>query len=760
MNLSRKLLGLMALCCCTLTTALAAGTTALWMASDSGDYIGGGITQTLNSPDYAFVASTNYDGGVNISVNNTSSSSYVNWTLSFAAPVGTTFGVGKYDQATRFPFQAPTAPGLDVSGDGRGCNVSKGFFVVRDYTANNGSVQSFAADFIQHCEDGTAKLTGAVRYNSTVPLIPTAPVALAPKTQQIDAGATVSLDGSDSVAYSGKTIASYAWTQLSGPAVQIANANAATASFTAPSLSTTQTLVFQLTITDSAGQSDTTTQAVTVNGSNAPKTELYLASDSGDYIGSGITQTITASDGSFSLSGTTGHVHVSLNNGAYWSLDFAAPNGSQLVVGNTYANATRYPFQSPTAPGLDVSGDGRGCNVSQGVFVIRDLSLDSQGNISTFAADFQQHCEDGVPKLAGAIRYNSTIPTVSTAPVAIASANSTLYAQQNETLDGTQSFAQGSAKLVGYSWKQTSGPNVSLVNANSASATFTAPAWSSDQTLTFQLTVTDSTGATAMNSVTVTVKGADAAESLFSYSSDAGDYIGGGGSLTDTPSNGQFSISGSTGAVQVSVNDGNYWSLSFAAPTGSSLQVGTTYSNTARYPSQGAAPGLDVSGAGRGCNTSTGSFTVNQLVVGSGGSVISFAADFVQHCEGAAPALHGTVKYNAMPYSFTAQASGPRSALTLTANVQVAPADLGKQGQIYVAAMANGRLYFHTGGGWVPVFDTNYPAYSSGALANTTVPIVSNLDVTAFSNVSVYVGYGYSVADMLAAKRYSLVYSF
>jgi len=67
-----------------------------------------------------------------------------------------------------------------------------------------------------------------------------------------------------------------------------------------------------------------------------------------------------------------------------------------------------------------------------------------------------------------------------------------------------------------------------------------------------------------------------------------------------------------------------------------------------------AAPGfagLDVSFQNRGCNTITGSFVVTQAVFGvdSGGNptIQRFAASFVQHCESALPALHGTFYFDA-----------------------------------------------------------------------------------------------------------------
>lgn len=89
------------------------------------------------------------------------------------------------------------------------------------------------------------------------------PVANAGFDQSIAAGATCILEGSASSDSDG-TIASYSWRKVSGPTIALANANQAVASFIAPSESTIQTLVFELTVTDDDGVTSTDTVTVTV----------------------------------------------------------------------------------------------------------------------------------------------------------------------------------------------------------------------------------------------------------------------------------------------------------------------------------------------------------------------------------------------------------------------------------------------------------------------------------------------------------------
>lgn len=89
------------------------------------------------------------------------------------------------------------------------------------------------------------------------------PIANAGGNQSIPAGATCILDGSASSDSDG-AIVSYSWRKVSGPTIALANADQAVASFIAPSESTIQTLVFELTVTDDDGATSTDTATVTV----------------------------------------------------------------------------------------------------------------------------------------------------------------------------------------------------------------------------------------------------------------------------------------------------------------------------------------------------------------------------------------------------------------------------------------------------------------------------------------------------------------
>jgi hypothetical protein len=138
-------------------------------------------------------------------------------------------------------------------------------------------------------------------------------------------------------------------------------------------------------------------------------TFLHFNSEPGDYIGGGVEQTWTTESGIFTASLNSDKVvSISFTGLDWWYLDFAGPNGQPLQPG-PYENAARYPFQSPTQPGLSVSGNGRGCNTLSGRFDILEAVYTPSGEIERFAADFEQHCEGAEPALFGSIRYNATV---------------------------------------------------------------------------------------------------------------------------------------------------------------------------------------------------------------------------------------------------------------------------------------------------------------------------------------------------------------
>lgn len=131
--------------------------------------------------------------------------------------------------------------------------------------------------------------------------------------------------------------------------------------------------------------------------------------------------------------------------------------------------------------------------------------------------------------------------------------------------------------------------------------------------------------------------------------SQAGDYIGGGASYNFTAANSTISFGGGSSGVAMGVSapGGEWWTVDLYPASGHILARGS-YTNATRYPFNGSGNGLSVYGDGRGCNTLTGSFKVTQAVYSAvDNSLRHFSASFIQHCEGATPALTGVVKFDA-----------------------------------------------------------------------------------------------------------------
>lgn len=117
--------------------------------------------------------------------------------------------------------------------------------------------------------------TGALGSNDTLRItivdgsgVNSAPNAVAGSSQTVGIGAAVTLNGSASNDPDGDSL-TYAWSQTSGPAVTLANANTATASFTAPSVTSDTLLRFELSVSDTSGLVDTSTVNVTVTTGSA-----------------------------------------------------------------------------------------------------------------------------------------------------------------------------------------------------------------------------------------------------------------------------------------------------------------------------------------------------------------------------------------------------------------------------------------------------------------------------------------------------------
>ena len=102
-------------------------------------------------------------------------------------------------------------------------------------------------------------------------------------------------------------------------------------------------------------------------------------------------------------------------------------------------------------------------------------------------------------------------------PIANAGPDLTAHPGEHVVLDGRTSLGD-SAFPPSYAWKQTAGPEVTLLDASGPSASFTAPDVASATRLTFQLIVSDTIGT-----------GVDTVDVLVTPLDTASDVSGGGG---------------------------------------------------------------------------------------------------------------------------------------------------------------------------------------------------------------------------------------
>lgn len=178
----------------------------------------------------------------------------------------------------------------------------------------------------------------------------------------------------------------------------------------------------QMVSSPSPNASPSTEPTSDTSGAPQPATDawLHFQSDTGDFIGAGVLKVWTLKESNFSLGGTNSYLRASVSGlGDWWYLDFRAPSTGHLVPGQ-FDNAERAPFVTGKAPGLEVDGDGRGCNTLSGRFVIKSLTWTQAAGVAAMDVLFEQHCEGMTPALRGELWF-TTLAGVHKAPPPAAS---------------------------------------------------------------------------------------------------------------------------------------------------------------------------------------------------------------------------------------------------------------------------------------------------------------------------------------------------
>ena len=284
-----------------------------------------------------------------------------------------------------------------------------------------------------------------------------APAADAGIDQSVSEGDLVTLTGGNSTDPEGQSL-TYTWTQTSGPAVTLSDANAANPTFEAPEGLSNTTVQFELTVSDGTNTSSIDTVAITINADNDAPTAV-----------AGHNQNI--------LEGAV----VTLNGTA--SSD---PEGQPLT----------YSWVQTAGPAVtlnDASAASPTFSAAPGIAIYQfELTVSDGSNTSSV---------DTVTVTAAALPVFAPAPTP---PTADAGSDQIVNEGEVVTLNGTGSNDINGDTLT-YTWVQVSGPAVVLDDASAAQPTFTAPEGISNSTVQFQLTVNDGTSSSVADTIAITI---------------------------------------------------------------------------------------------------------------------------------------------------------------------------------------------------------------------------------------------------------------
>ena len=308
-----------------------------------------------------------------------------------------------------------------------------------------------------------------------------APTAVAePLNQPVPEGVMVRLDGTGSHDPDMGDTLTYTWTQIGTPTVTLTNADSATATFTAPNLTAPTDLTFTLTVTDSQL---TATDTVIINIDADNDAAVIGGMNSGtvteDAVMDTATGTLTAMDpddpdNTFAPMPNTAGAPMPNTAGTYGIFTLFAGGDWTYTLDNT--------------PGDD-RGDATNAlaegDAMEDVFTARSID----GTQATVTI---------------------TVSGANDAPTADAGPDQSVDEGAPVTLTGADSSDPDMGDSLTYAWTQSGGtPTVTLADAATVMATFTAPEFTANMDLTFTLTITDSSGEMATDTVTITVQADD-----------------------------------------------------------------------------------------------------------------------------------------------------------------------------------------------------------------------------------------------------------
>ena len=233
-----------------------------------------------------------------------------------------------------------------------------------------------------------------------------------------------------------------------------------------------------------------------------------LATDSTIYIGSSADERIYALDVNGNiLSGrlysNAGAINATGTLGADARIYFSSGNGNLYALDISSATETRLDWEynigwssvsdAPAASAVAIARDGT-------VYV-----GSTDGKLYALHSASAGLASSSWPRFA---QDNHNLGRINIAPSAEAGSDQDVAAGATVNLDGSSSSDSDGA-IVDYYWQETSSFGISITNNSSAQASFTAPDdLSTDAILSIQLTITDNSGATATDTLQISVPAA------------------------------------------------------------------------------------------------------------------------------------------------------------------------------------------------------------------------------------------------------------
>ena len=352
------------------------------------------------------------------------------------------------------------------------------------------------------------------------------PVITLVEQQRVNPGQQVSLSA---VAKDpeGKTM-TYQWSQVSGPSVTLANANASSAGFIAPVSS--KVLVFQLVVTDADNLRAQVSTSIVINQAPSAEAGNSVAAAAGKkFFLNGSASKDDLAIASYGWKQTLG-AKVTLSNSSSMSPSFIAPTEKQnmqfvLTVsdGEGLSNSDNVLINVNSAPVADAGGD---IVVNPGELVSLNASgsYDSDGSIKSYSwyvvggpavdlvnaanvvSSFVAPSKAGLIVLELAVQDNSGLITTDRMGVYVNAApeikiTGSLIGNPGDRIQISAAESRDfDGNIVSYSWQRLDGA-VSISTKDTHSTEFVLPA--NGQNVVLRLNVTDNLGLTSTQDIVV-----------------------------------------------------------------------------------------------------------------------------------------------------------------------------------------------------------------------------------------------------------------